>query len=76
MTIHYNTKHKQIDQMNTIAHTLYKFGYQMQDCIRMSKQIQSNLDNYSRMLDMVEARRAVLPMARPKQRGYWENTNA
>lgn len=73
MTIHYNTVHKTAEGMDKVALTCYRFGYSIQDSIRLSKQIHANLDNYARQYDLAQERmRRLADSARPTQTPYWK----
>lgn len=74
MTIHYNTVHKTAEGMDTVALTCYRFGYTIQDSIRLSKQIRANLDNYARQYDLA-MERAVRVNRTPTQTPYWKANN-
>lgn len=78
MTIHYNTVHKTAEGMDTVALTCYRFGYTIQDSIRLSKQIRANLDNYARQYDLAierAIRRASPTVQNPTQTPYWKANN-
>lgn len=77
MTIHYNTVHKTAEGMDTVALTCYRFGYTIQDSIRLSKQIHANLDNYARQYDLAIERaiRSNGQAVRPTQTPYWKANN-
>lgn len=77
MTIHYNTVHKTAEGMDTVALTCYRFGYTIQDSIRLSKQIRANLDNYARQYDLAleRASRRLADSPAPTQTPYWKGRN-
>lgn len=77
MSIHYNTVHKTAAEMDTVALTCYRFGYTIQDSIRLSKQIRANLDNYARQYDLAMQRAIRLngQAKNPTQTPYWKANN-
>jgi hypothetical protein len=78
MTIHYNTVHKTAEGMDKVALTCYRFGYTIQDSIRLSKQIRANLDNYARQYDLAQERMRRLAdrsVQNPTQTPYWKANN-
>ena len=74
MTIHYNTVYPNEEKMDTVALTCYRFGYSIQDSMRLSKQIHANLDNYARQYDMA-MERAVRFTRTPTQTAFWRENN-
>lgn len=77
MSIHYKTTYPNEEKMDKVAHTIYKFGYTMQESIRLSKQIRANLDNYARQYDLAMERaiRSNGQAVRPTQTPYWKAKN-
>ena len=78
MTIHYNTVYPVEEKMDTVALTAYRFGYTMQESIRISKQVRINLDNYARQYDMAQERMRRLAdrsVQNPTQTPYWKANN-
>ena len=77
MSIHYKTTYPNEEKMDKVAHTIYKFGYTMQESIRLSKQIRANLDNYARQYDLAMERaiRSNGQAVRPTQTPYWKARN-
>lgn len=76
MNIHYKTVHKTAEGMDKVALTCRRFGYTIQDSIRLSKQIQANLDNYARQYDLAMERAVrVNRTPQPTQTPYWKAGN-
>lgn len=78
MTIHYNTVYPSEEKMDTVALTAYRFGYTMQESMRISKQVRINLDNYARQYDMAQERMRRLAdrsVQNPTQTPYWKARN-
>lgn len=77
MSIHYKTTYPNEEKMDKVAHTIYRFGYTMQESIRLSRQIRANLDNYARQYDLAMERaiRSNGQAVRPTQTPYWKANN-
>lgn len=78
MTIHYNTVHKTAADMDKVALTCYRFGYSIQDSIRLSKQIRSNLDSYLMHYERAMERQRRLAdsaLQNPTQTPFWKARN-
>lgn len=78
MSIHYNTVYPNEEKMDTVALTAYRFGYTMQESIRISKNVRANLDNYARQYDLAQERMRRLAdrsVQNPTQTPYWKAKN-
>lgn len=75
MPLHYKTEHKTAEGMDKVALTCRRFGYTIQDSIRLSKQIRANLDNYARQYDLAIERQRLVSQTRPTQTPYWKANN-
>ena len=81
MSIHHNTVYPNEIKMDKVAHTIYRFGYTMQQSVRLSKEIQANLNNHARQYDLAQERYArMVRLANqtrqsPTQTPYWKAQN-
>ena len=77
MLIHYKTAHRTAEDMDRVARTIRGFGYTIQDSIRLSRQVRTNLDNYARQYDLAitRATRRLADSVKPTQTNFWKETN-
>ena len=77
MSIHYNTTYPNEEKMDKVAMTAYRFGYTMQESIRISKNVRANLDNYTRQYDLAQERMRLAnqTLRNPTQTPYWKANN-